>query len=343
MLSTAPLGVYRVIPDGFELAPEHELHRIISKSPNDRMTSAEWRRQMITRMLLYRNGSIDQILLNAKDEVIGLNPLDPNKVRIDDDGPQRVFIITQKNGSVVTLKSEEVLHIPYLFEGDPLGVHAARAIELALSADQFAQRFFKSGGMQQLALETDQTVGPDKKREIVEQFHKNLLEGKIPFTDSGTKLKPLNVKFEEVQLKDTRTFQSREVQRVIGVQPHLTGDLERSTNNNIEHQGIEFVNFTCEPLAIAIEQRLDMSLFGRREGNIYCARHDLTKLKQADYESTADGVARMVAAGVMTPNEARRRVGLNPHPEGGNLLIQGAMVPIADVGKQKEEPDVRAA
>lgn len=338
VISTAPLGVYAKLgPDAFELAESHSIHKLISLAPNPTTTSAEWRRQMVGRMLRTK-GSFDQILLNSKDEVLGLIPLAPDKVEIVDSGMEQAFKVTKKDGSVVTLPSREVLYIPYLFDGLSLGEHANKAAQLAASADAFAQRFFSSGGLQQLALETDQVVQPDKKREIVEQLHKNLLDGKVPFTDAGTKLKALNVKFEEVQLKDTRTFQAREVARIIGVQPHLIGDLERSTNNNIEQQSIEFVNFTVHPLVTAIEQRLDMSLFGPREGGRYCARFDLSGLTQADWESTADGSSRMVTAGIMTPNEGRRRIGLNPHPLGDKLYIQGAMMPIDKVG-QMEAPN----
>jgi HK97 family phage portal protein len=335
VLSTVDLGVYRKIDGGFEPAPEHPVSRLIGLSPNEKMTSVEWRRDMITRMLIYGR-SFDQILLNNKDEVIGLNPLHPRFVTVDDDGPERVFKVRDKNGSESTLKSREVLYIPYLIEGESLVEHATRSIGLGLSAEEFAQRFFRSGGMQQLKLSTEQQVGPDKKREIVESLHKSLLEGKTPFTDAGTKLEALQVKFEEVQLKETRIHQGRDVGKIIGVQPHLIGDLERSTNNNIEHQGKEHVTFTAKPLVKAIEQRLDMSLFGPREGLQFCARHDLSVLESADWESTCDGVSSMVSAGVMTPNEGRRRIGLNPHPDGGKLLIQGAMIPIAQVGQKQE-------
>lgn len=342
VLSTVELGVYRRIEGGLDPATDHPVHRLISLSPNSRITSVEWRRDMITRMLIYGR-SFDQILLNAKDEIIALNPLHPSKVTVNDDGEERVFKVREKNGAERTLTNREVLYVPYLIEGESLVEHASRAIGLGLSAEEFAQRFFRSGGMQQLKLSTQQVVQPEKKREIVESLHKSLLEGKTPFTDAGTTLEALQVKFEEVQLKETRIHQGRDVAKVVGVQPHLIGDLERSTNNNIEHQGKEFVTFTSKPLAKAIEQRLDMSLFGPREGLQYCVRHDLSSLESADWESTCDGVARVVAAGVMTPNEGRRRIGLNPHPDGGKLLIQGAMIPIGQVGQKQEASNATGA
>lgn len=340
VLSTAAamidFGVYKRIPGGEEIAPDHSVHRLISIQPNANQTSFEWRIDMVTRMLIY-GFSFDQILMNTHTEVIGLNPIHPSRVTIDDRTGKRIFVIRKQEGGESTLPADQALYIPYLFEGKSLYEHAAKAIGLSMSADNFAQRFFKSGGIQQLKLESDQVVPPDKKREIVEAFHTNMKAGKTPFMDSGTKLSSLNVKFEEVQLKDTRTFQLRDIARIMGVQPHLIGDLERSTNNNIEHQGIEFANYTVRPLATAITQRVNISLFGARENAMFFAKFDLPSLQPADFESTADAVKGLVAASVMTPNEGRRRVGLNPHPDGNELLIQGAMVPTASLGKQQQQ------
>lgn len=333
-LSSIDLGVYRKVPGGMEPAESHPLHSVVNLAVNDDLSSTEWRRDMITRLILFGR-SYDQIVMNVKEEVIGLIPIHPTRVKSSGFGKNKVYTVKDASGAESTLPASEVLYIPYLFEGESLFEHARRAVNLSVSAEQFAQRFFTSGGVQQLKLETDQTVGPDKKKEIVTSLHQALKDGRVPFTDAGTKLQTLNVKFEEVQLKETRLHQLRDIARVIGIQPHLIGDLEKSTNNNIEHQGIEYVNFTCRPLARAIEQRLDMSLFGPRERLNFCARLDLTPLYQADYESTADGVSRLVTAGVMTSNEGRRRVNLNPHQDGDRLMIQGAMVPITNAGEKQ--------
>ncbi len=333
-VSSLDLGVFEIVSDGMQPAPGHPVDYVISLRPNKRQTSVEWRRDMVTRMLLW-GASLDQILMNAKRDVIELNPLHPSKVKIDDEG-ERVYRVEQKNGTETLLPDDQVLYIPFLFEGKSLFEHARRAVGLAMSADEFANRFFTSGGVTQLKIEADQLVAKDKKKEIVETFHENLALGRIPFFDSGAKLNSMNVKFEEAQLKDTRLHQLRDIARVFGVQPHLIGDLERSTNNNIEHQGIEFVQFTALPILKAIEQRLDVSLFGPRESIRFAARFNRLPLQQPDYESTADAVSKFVTSGIMTSNEARDRIGLNRHPEGGRLLIQGAMVPIASVDQQQE-------
>jgi len=334
-LSSVDLGAYKKVPGGIEPAENHPVHDVINLRTNEDLTSTEWRKDMIVRMILFGH-SYDQIVMNLKRDVLALVPIHPMRVKSEGSGRDKIYRVKDENQSERIIQAQEMLHIPWLFEGQSLFEHARRAVNLSVSAEQFAQQFFSSGGVQQLKLETDQTVSPDKKKEIVDSLHRALKDGKTPFTDAGTKLQTLNVKFEEVQLKETRIHQLRDIARIIGIQPHLIGDLERSTNNNIEHQGIEYVNFTCRPLARAIEQRLDMSLFGPREGDRYCARFDLTPLYQADYESTADGVGKLTTSGVMTANEGRRRVGLNPHPDGNQLMIQGAMVPITDAGKEEE-------
>ena len=52
----------------------------------------------------------------------------------------------------------------------------------------------------------------------------------------------------------------------------MIGDLSRSTNNNIEHQGKEYVQFTLAPLAVAIEQQIGLQLLKPP----FVAEHQLT-------------------------------------------------------------------
>ena len=49
------------------------------------------------------------------------------------------------------------------------------------------------------------------------------------------------------------------------VPPHLISDLSRSTNNNIEHQSIEFVTHTIRPWCVRIEKALNGYLLSGSE------------------------------------------------------------------------------
>ena len=94
---------------------------------------------------------------------------------------------------------------------------------------------------------------------------------------------------------ETRTFQVQEIARWIGIPPHLIGELSRSTNNNIEAQGIEFVSFAIGPWCIRWEQRIWLDCMGATERQTMYAKH------RADAFLRGQTLSRYQAPGCETP------------------------------------------
>jgi phage portal protein BeeE len=49
----------------------------------------------------------------------------------------------------------------------------------------------------------------------------------------------------DAQYLETRKFQNQQIYGIYRMPAHKAGDLERSTNNNIEHQALEYVTIAC--------------------------------------------------------------------------------------------------
>lgn len=334
-ISTVPLKVMqRTGPDAQESAQQHPVYSLVHDAPNKRMTASEWRFDMAVHMILW-GGAVSQIVMNGKADVTAIWPLHPTRVRVlDTSADDWIYRYTRPDGSTRDFSEAEILYIPWLVEGRSMFDHAAEVIGLSLSADQFAGRYFAGGGVQPHALKTDQVVAVEKKREIQNAWHEAQKSARIPFLDAGTDVKDLGSKPAEVQLLEARRFAIEEVGRVTGVPPHLLGNLDRATNNNIEHQGIDFVTHCLSHYAERIEQRMNISLLGPRQQSRYFIEHNLDGLQRGDYKSRAEGAARLVTTGIMTPDEARKTFGLPPADGGDKLYIQGAMVPIEKAGQQ---------
>ena len=58
----------------------------------------------------------------------------------------------------------------------------------------------------------------------------------------------------------TRKFQKTEIATIYGVPPHMIADLERSTNNNSEHQAMEFVRYSLMPYLVRVEREVKRRL-----------------------------------------------------------------------------------
>ena len=95
--------------------------------------------------------------------------------------------------------------------------------------------------------------------------------------------------------------------------------LLRSTFNNIEHQGLEFVRDALTPWAERMRQEADVKLlpFGNR---LLRTRFDLDWLAEGDAESKARADAQLVQNGLMSRDEVRRRRAMNVRGGAADML-----------------------
>jgi ATP-dependent Clp protease protease subunit len=99
--------------------------------------------------------------------------------------------------------------------------------------------------------------------------------------------------------------------RLVGIPPHKIADLDRSTNNNIEHQGIEFVTDCIVPWCTRLEQEANVKLFApRAQGKVY-TKLSVQSLMRGDSKSRAEFYRLMTQMGAMSINEVRALEDLN--------------------------------
>lgn len=65
---------------------------------------------------------------------------------------------------------------------------------------------------------------------------------------------------ENTQFIAIRKFQKTEIATIYGIPPHMIADLERAINNNIEHQGIEFITYCLMPYLVWLEENFNRKL-----------------------------------------------------------------------------------
>ena len=136
-------------------------------------------------------------------------------------------------------------------------------------------------------------------------------------------------------LKGTREFDVEEICRMFQVPPHLVQDLKRSTFNNIEHQGIAFVQYSLMPWIIRIEKGIMKDLLLEEEQDVYFPKFNVDGLMRGDYQSRMNAYAIGVGNGFMSPNDVRRleNMDLIPDEQGGNdYYLNGSYNKLQDAG-----------
>ena len=370
-VASLPLQFYKYTDDGGkEKAVEHPLYFLLHDEPNPEMTSFIFRETLMTHLLLWGN-AFSQIIRNGKGEVVALYPLMPDRMKVDRDEHGRLYYEytvydaddvdgrkgTNKVGRTVRLQPYDVLHIPGLgFDGlvgySPIAM-AKNAIGLAIATEEYGSKFFANGAAPSGVLEHPGTIkDPSKVRESWQAtFGGSGNANKVAVLEEGMKYTPISISPEQAQFLETRKFQIDEIARIFRVPPHMIGDLEKSSFNNIEQQSLEFVKYTLDPWVSRWEQAMVRALLTPDEKKLFFFKFNVDGLLRGDYQSRMNGYATARQNGWMSANDIRELEQMDriPAEEGGDLyLVNGNMIPITGTlssqgsgvdGKEDEESD----
>lgn len=324
--------------------PDDGLHYVLNSRYNREMTAQSGKRAQMIAAVGYGNG-IAEIERDRADRIIGLWPLEPDRVeprRYEDTGELFYRVFSTRTGGFVDLEPWEVFHIRGAgltgFVGDdPIG-RAVHSIAQSIAIDQFASAYFANNAQPGVVLRVPNLKRmPDPEfnrlKEQWEAGYASRRSFKTGFIDIGTEISKLEVDAEKAQLVDAKHVSVEEICRWFRVPPHKVAHLLRATNNNIEHQGLEFSRDTIRPWKVEIEQECDWSLIPAR-GPKKFVELDVDWMEQGDYKSRMEAYQIARAMGVFNTNDILRKLGENTiGAEGDVRTMNGAAVRLEDVGK----------
>ena len=356
-----PLHVYRYKDGGGkEKALDHPLYRLLHDEPNPEMTSFVFRETLMTHLLLWGN-AFAQVVRNGLGEVIGLYPLQPNRMSVGRDLDSKALYYEYQTSwdepageyKTIRLTPNDVLHVPGLgFDGlvgySPIAM-AKNAIGLAQATEDYGASFFANGAAPGGVLEHPGTIkDPSRVRESWQQTFGGARNGnKVAVLEEGMKYTPISVSPEQAQFLETRKFQLNEIARIFRIPPHMIGDLEKSSFSNIEQQSLEFVKYTLDPWVIRWEQAITKTLLSAREKQQLFVKFNVEGLLRGDYQSRMEGYAVARQNGWMSANDIRELENLDriEAADGGDLyLVNGNMLPLpmagaySDAGRAVQSP-----
>ncbi len=355
-LAALPLQLYRYTPGGKERVYNHPLYHILHDEPNPEMTSFIFRETLMSHLLIWGN-AYAQIIRDKLGRVQGLYPLRPDKMTVCRDENGQIYYIytktTDENPAIkpygqVPLRKDEVLHIPGLgFDGlvgySPIAM-ARNAVGMTMACEEYGASFFANGASPSGVLEHPGVLkDPAKVRDSWNAVYQGSANAhKVAVLEEGMKYQQIGIPPEEAQFLETRKFQLNEIARLYRIPPHMIGDLEKSSFNNIEQQSMEFVKYTLDPWVIRWEQAMQKALFLPEEKKQYFLKFNVNGLMRGDYESRMTGYSIGRQNGWLSANDIREMEDMNPVPdeEGGNLyLVNGSMTKLKDAGAFAQKGD----
>ena len=186
---------------------------------------------------------------------------------------------------------------------------------VGLATQKFGAKFFENGAILSGVLQTDGKLTEESAQRLRTSWN-NRFGGvykshSTAVLEGGVNYKPISVPLVDAEFVKNRSFTIAEIARIFRVQPHMIMDLERSTNNNIEQQSIEFVTYTLMPYLVNIEQEFNRKIFSPNEQKNSYVKFMVSGLLRADVDSRGDYYRRLFEIGVLSANEIREFEDLN--------------------------------
>jgi HK97 family phage portal protein len=351
-LATVPFNIYERLPDGGRrTARENDQFRLVHTRPSHLYTSYQFRKNLLAQALLHGNG----YALLVRDPVTTR----PTEYRIIPDGD--VTDIQEWDGELVysitgigAVMGYDMIHITAMgqvistadsrqkYKGkSPIRLHA-ETVGVAKARQTHSASLMKNGGFVSGVIESPSVLKPEHKAALADswqtRFGGSPNSGKTPILENGMTYKPLSITAADAQLIEAMKLGVEDIARIYGIPPHMIGHLERSTNNNIEHQAIEFVQYCLMPWAVQIEQAFDGRIFRRAEQDEarYFCRLELNALLRGDISSRREFYRLMLDRGVFNINEVRALEEMNAVAGGEIRLVQANMIPLDKIENHYE-------
>ena len=340
-VASLPLIVYRKTDKGRELAPDHWFMRLMER-PNKYQTRYEFWEHQVANLALHGNLYARKVELGGK--VRSLLPMNPLQVETRLVSGSVAHLFTT-DGGVTALSSASVWHARMngdLIVGRSPLQFGRNLIAVAQAAEQGVSKLYANGGKRSGVLSFDKLLTAEQRQQVRENFS-NLTTGtddRLLVLEMGAKFDPISMSPQDIELLASRKFQIEEICRWFGVPSVLVNDTSGSTTwgSGIAELVTGFYKLNLRPYLEAIENSIATHLFSDDDRKEYEVEFDFEGLLRASQKDRYDGYRTGISAGLLTPNEARAMEWL-PAVEGGDqLLIQGAMIPVSDAGRQPATP-----
>jgi HK97 family phage portal protein len=304
-VSALPLHVYeRMANGGKQKATSHPVYRLLHQQPNPWQTAQEFRDWM-TGMYLHFGASYAEIRPGARGAVSELWPLHSSRMEAErlTDGTLR-YRYREPSGQQTIYSQEQIFALRFTTEDGIKAIPTYKifqnAIGLAQALEAHGSTYFGNGARPGIVLESDNPIpaeAAERLREQWERMHRGADRAfRTAVLPNGVKAHELSGSNEAAQMLESRAFQVVEICRAFRVPPHMIQMLDRSTFNNIEVQGTEFVQHCLLPHLKRWEAAISRDLIVDDER--YFAEHSVSGLLRGDHREI-ETAGRHVGAGLV--------------------------------------------
>lgn len=348
-IAQVPLKLMREGADGKSRLPakDNQLYNILAFRPNNWQTSFEYRETLAWHVAL--TGNHFSFINRLRGEIRELVPLAPSSVVIKrDEFNVLTYEVMADNGVKQIFPAETIWHVRGPSWNSWHGLESVKlareAVGLAMATEEAAASLQKNGVRPSGVYSVEGTLKDDAYKALSNWVNTHLggseNTGKALILDRSAKWQNTQMTGIDAQSLETRRFQIEEICRFARVMPIMVGYSDKAaTYASAEQMFLAHVVHTLSPWYQRLEQSIDANLLtdkDRASGLYSCFIEE--GLLRGSMAETKETLLGYVNGGLMTPNEGRAKLDMNPDsdPASDKLRIPANIVgAVPDANTQK--------
>jgi HK97 family phage portal protein len=274
--------------------------------------------------------------------VVNIWPLDPFRVMplVANDGSSAVFYQLSPDNMAglvesVTVPAREIIHHHINTAHHPLvGISpllaAAESAAVGISAMRSQGHFLRQGGQPSGILSAPGSIDPDTVKRLEDKWDQDFAgeqnAGRIPVLGSGLKFEKMQMSAADSQLAESMKWSAIEICAAFGIPPWKLGlDVLPRGSFQVEDFQVIYLTDCLQRYVQGVEQALSDGLGLASNIRVSLDESCLLRMNQT---ALAEYLGGLVQKGIISPNEARAKLGYGPIAGGENAFMQQQMFPI---------------
>ncbi len=314
------------------------LSRKIDIDPMPNMVRSEWMEAIVMNLLLYGKGNSVVVPHTWEGLLQSLEPIAADRVSFMPDGLSRrdykVMIDGRPRdpGSVLhfTLNPDKY----YLWMGRGIDISLRDLANNLKQASVTEKGFMESKWKPSIIVKVDAMIdefsSPEGRRKILDDYVRSSSVGE-PWLIPGEQfqveqVRPLSL--SDLALKDTVELDKRTVAAIIGVPPFVLGIGEYN-----QKAWNSFIQNKIRPMCVKIAQEMTKKLIIKDE---WYLKFNTLNLLDWDVTTISQVFGTLYDRGIVTGNEVRDRIGLDPKEDLDQLMVLENYINIDRIDDQKK-------
>lgn len=338
-IATLPISIKSKGEQGKDTLPTHPLYDIFTSNLTTKYTLFK----TILQSVLLKGNAYVYIERTGK-KITGLRYLQPEDVQVyyRKETKELYYTCSYLGGTKRILPSDMLHFLKYTVDGVQgisVLLHARRSLNIANQTENTAETFFSSGCALNGVIKVHSNINQQQKQDIrkdwTSTFGSGNQSGGVVVLPLNMDYQPISVSAEDAQMLQSRLYNVADIARFFNISPVLLGDLSNAGYSTIEATNLQFLSYTLNPYIVMIEEELNRKLVGTGE-NIEINLEE-TAILRTDKAQQAAYYNSLLSMGVLSINEVRKELGLNPVEGGDNHNLAYNDVSKSNIAGNEEE------